>query len=132
MSLKSLEVEYSFEEGRWLTHQRVGHRRFSKKLPFQNVRNSSLIYIILSGGLKSPKLGHCLRGIWHLQPPFGVFSRFFPLKFQASHGWFFWNWRDGAGIAWDCPGDGSDVAGRCVLDECFCDFCVGEISNSHS
>eukprot|EP00434_Breviolum_minutum_P015790 symbB.v1.2.013910.t1/scaffold935.1/size150374/7 len=20
---------------------------------------------------------------------------------EASHGWFFWNWRDGAGIAWD-------------------------------
>ena len=20
---------------------------------------------------------------------------------KASHGWFFWNWRDGSGVAWD-------------------------------
>ena len=24
---------------------------------------------------------------------------------QASHGWFFWNWRDGAGVAWDRNAD---------------------------
>ena len=22
-------------------------------------------------------------------------------RVEASHGWFFWNWRDGAGVAWD-------------------------------
>jgi len=26
-------------------------------------------------------------------------------SWEASHGWFFWNWRDGAGVAWDRNAD---------------------------